>query len=230
MPIQIRMCYLYRRRRKKFPLTDILMSQLIREPLNLTSTWSVLELKTRNDNAHACASVTWLQSWLFFPKINWQATFSTPQFSQTTRFLFWMTVNDSINITRARELDWETLAHNSDWTLFRCFFSCQHHEAEQVVYVICTLPFCNFSGRTSVRYRFGSPFSSKVVVCGHGLVTLSLTINKNIKMALIAAHLNVGRSGGDSVAIGIYSPSTPTSIPGSPILPVPNKPYGFCGR
>ena len=37
------------------------------------------------------------------------------------------------------------------------------------------------SGRTSVRYRFGSPFSSKVVVCGHGLVTLSLTINETLK-------------------------------------------------
>ena len=51
-------------------------------------------------------------------------------------------------------------------------------------------------------------------------------------MALIAAHLNAGHSGGDSVAIGIYiySPSSPTSIPPSPILPVPNKPYGFCGR
>ena len=39
-------------------------------------------------------------------------------------------------------------------------------------------------------------------------------------MALIAAHLNAGHSGGDSVAIGIYSPSSPTSIPPSPILPV----------
>ena len=49
-------------------------------------------------------------------------------------------------------------------------------------------------------------------------------------MALIAAHLNAGHSGGDSVAIGIHSPSSPTSIPPSPILPVPKKPYGFCGR
>ena len=49
-------------------------------------------------------------------------------------------------------------------------------------------------------------------------------------MALIAAHLNAGHSGGDSVAIGIYSPSSPTSVPPSRILPVPNKPYGFCGR
>ena len=43
------------------------------------------------------------------------------------------------------------------------------------------------------------------MVCGHGLVTLSLTINETlIKMALIAAHLNAGHSGGDSVALGIY--------------------------
>ena len=32
-------------------------------------------------------------------------------------------------------------------------------------------------------------------------------------MALITAHLNAGRSGGDGVAIGIYSPSTPTPYP-----------------
>ena len=91
-------------------------------------------------------------------------------------------------------------------------------------------------------------------------------------MALIAAHLNAGHSGGDSVTIGITSPSSPTSaIPpptlfpsiislmvsvddkhhayfyyrdsylfraqelcenpvGRPGLPVPDKPYGFCGR
>ena len=53
-------------------------------------------------------------------------------------------------------------------------------------------------------------------------------------MALIAAHLNAeaGHSGGDdcSVAIGIQSPSPPTSTPPSPLLPVPNTPYGFCGR
>ena len=35
-----------------------------------------------------------------------------------------------------------------------------------------------YSRRTSVRIRFGSPFSSKIVVCGHCLVTLSLTINE----------------------------------------------------
>ena len=31
-------------------------------------------------------------------------------------------------------------------------------------------------------------------------------------MALIAAHLNAGHSGGDIVAIGIYSPSSPPSL------------------
>ena len=34
---------------------------------------------------------------------------------------------------------------------------------------------------TSVRLRFGSLFSLKVVVCGHSLVTLSLTINEILK-------------------------------------------------
>ena len=38
-------------------------------------------------------------------------------------------------------------------------------------------------------------------------------------MAVIAAHLNVGHSGGDSVAIGIYSLSFPTSIPPTPLPP-----------
>ena len=35
--------------------------------------------------------------------------------------------------------------------------------------------------RISVPFHFGSPFSSKVVVCGHCLVTLSLTINETLK-------------------------------------------------
>ena len=34
---------------------------------------------------------------------------------------------------------------------------------------------------TSVRICFGAPFSSKVAVCGHCLVTLSLTINETLK-------------------------------------------------
>ena len=34
---------------------------------------------------------------------------------------------------------------------------------------------------TSVRICFGSPFSSEIVVCGHCLVTLSLTVNETLK-------------------------------------------------
>ena len=49
--------------------------------------------------------------------------------------------------------------------------------------------------------ELGCPFCSKVVVCGHCLVTLTLTINENIPRALIAVHLS--HSGGDSVATGM---------------------------
>ena len=37
------------------------------------------------------------------------------------------------------------------------------------------------SRRTSVQFRFGSSLSSKVVVCGHCPVTLSLTIKETLK-------------------------------------------------
>ena len=50
-------------------------------------------------------------------------------------------------------------------------------------------------------------------------------------MALIAAHLNAGHSGGDTVAISIYTlPLPPPPYPLPPILHVPNKPYDFYGR
>ena len=66
-----------------------------------------------------------------------------------------------------------------------------------------------------------------VVVCGHGLVTLSLTINQTLKwrssLPILTQVILV-------VTVYILSLSFPTSIPPSPILPVPNKPYGFCGR
>ena len=47
--------------------------------------------------------------------------------------------------------------------------------------IVTRLPLRYFSSLrgTSVRIRFGSPFSSKVVVCGHCLVTLYLTIMKH---------------------------------------------------
>ena len=45
--------------------------------------------------------------------------------------------------------------------------------------------------RTSdVRFLFGSPFSSKVVVCGHCLGTLSLTINETLKWLSSLPGLN----------------------------------------
>ena len=96
---------------------------------------------------------------------------------------------------------------------------------------------------TSVRIRFGSPFSSKVVVCGHCLVRSVDTVlwlcpsqlMGNIKMALVAAHLNAGVILAVIVKCSnryiIISPPPPTPPLHSPFpLPVPNKPYGFCAR
>ena len=76
---------------------------------------------------------------------------------------------------------------------------------------------------TSVRIRFGSPFSaSKVVVCGHCLiVTLSLTINETLEWLSPLPILMQSHSGGDSVAIGMYSSLFPylhTTRPISPSL------------
>ena len=51
------------------------------------------------------------------------------------------------------------------------------------------------------------------MVCGHGLVTLFLTINETLKWLSSLSHLNAGHSGGDSVAIGIYSTSTSSFSP-----------------
>ena len=79
-----------------------------------------------------------------------------------------------------------------------------------------------WSRGTSVRIRFGFPFSSKVVVCGHWLVTLSLTINETLKLLW---SLPILMQAGShwlwwvSVAIVIWSPSTPPY----PLFPAPNK-------
>ena len=56
----------------------------------------------------------------------------------------------------------------------------------------------NWDGSLSLQKDLGSiPLRlsfliKKVVVCGHCLVTLSITSYSNIKMALIAARLNAG--------------------------------------
>ena len=55
----------------------------------------------------------------------------------------------------------------------------------------------------------------KVVVCGHSLVTLSLTINETLKRLSFWWWQ------------WYVSPSSP---PPYPLLPVPNKPDVFCGR
>ena len=86
------------------------------------------------------------------------------------------------------------------------------------------------SGKASVRIRFGSPFSSKVVVCGHCLVTLSLTIYETLKRHLslpILMHESFMWWQCSDRYINSLSPDLQTP---SPLLPVPNKPYGFCGR
>ena len=64
------------------------------------------------------------------------------------------------------------------------------------------------SERNSVRYRFGSPFSSIAVACEHCLVTLSLTFNETLSEWLSALPI--------LMQTGIYSPSSPTSIPPFP--------------
>ena len=56
------------------------------------------------------------------------------------------------------------------------------HYVYLLTYLLSLLPVRRYAGkRKDLGSRFGSPFSSKVVVCGHGLVTLSLTINETLK-------------------------------------------------
>ena len=62
------------------------------------------------------------------------------------------------------------------------------------------------------------------MVCGHSLVTLSITSYLNIKMALIAAHLNAG------IILVVSSDKYKISLSPHLQTPFPNKPYGFCGR
>ena len=50
-------------------------------------------------------------------------------------------------------------------------------------------------------------------------------------MVLIAAHLNAGIIPVVTVQRQVYNlPLPPPPFPLPPLLPVPNKPYGFCGR
>ena len=55
----------------------------------------------------------------------------------------------------------------------------------------------------AVRIRFGSPLSSEVVVCGHCLETLSLTINETLKW--LSSLGSRSHSDGASAALAIVS-------------------------
>ena len=58
------------------------------------------------------------------------------------------------------------------------------------------------SRKTSVRIRFGSPFSSEVVVCGHCLVTLSITVNETLNWL---SSLPILMQCSDRSAISLFS-------------------------
>ena len=85
-------------------------------------------------------------------------------------------------------------------------------------------------GLGSIPLRLSFLFK-KVVVCGHCLVTLSLTINETLEW-LSSLPILMQESFCWWQCIDRYISSLfPTSIPPpTPLFPVPNKPYGFCGR
>ena len=76
----------------------------------------------------------------------------------------------------------------------------------------------------------------KVEVAVLGCLPNKPTVSVDVKQhstntpSIAFRHFLHSQSGGDSVAIAIQSPSSPTSVPPSPLLLVPNKPHGFCGR
>ena len=68
-----------------------------------------------------------------------------------------------------------------------------------------------------VRIRFSSPFSSKVVVCGHCLVTLSLTIMKHLKwLSSLPILMQESFWWGQCSRVYVISP---------PLLPYPLHPF-----
>ena len=74
-----------------------------------------------------------------------------------------------------------------------------------------------------------SPYTSKIVVCGHSLVTLSLTINETLKwlssLPTLIEELFWWWQCNDRYIISL-SPHLHTPFP---LLTVSNKPYSFCG-
>ena len=73
---------------------------------------------------------------------------------------------------------------------------------------------------TSVRIRFGSPLSSNVVVCGHCLVTLSITINETLKwlssLPILTQESFWWLQYSDRYIISLSLPPPPCHLPPSP--------------
>ena len=83
---------------------------------------------------------------------------------------------------------------------------------------------------TTLLPHFGSPFSSKAVVCGHCLVTLSLTINETLKwlasLPLLTQESFWWRKCSDRYIISLFPPPQPPH-PHTPPPPHPPHPPPF---
>ena len=91
-------------------------------------------------------------------------------------------------------------------------------------------------GRTSVRYRFGSPFSSKRLWFVDTVLWLCPSLPTETLKWLSSLPILMQESFWwwqciDRYIISLFPPPPhPYPLPTHPLLPVPNKPYGFCGR
>ena len=88
------------------------------------------------------------------------------------------------------------------------------------------------SGRTSVRHRFGSPFTSKKLWFVDAVLWLCPSLPTETLKWLSSLPILMQESFwwwqcSDSI-ISLFPP--PHTPPPHPLLPFPNKPYGFCGR
>ena len=84
---------------------------------------------------------------------------------------------------------------------------------------------------TSVWIRFGCPFSSKIVVCGHCLLTLPLTVNETIKwlssMPILMQESFWWWQCGDRYIIYLRTPFSLSLI--SLMVSVDVKPHAYLG-
>ena len=88
------------------------------------------------------------------------------------------------------------------------------------------------SGKRTMSVRFPArlmpnlSFSSKVVVYGHRLVALPLTVNETQKCPSLLPIFKQDHSGGDSVAIGVAAPFLHRLRSRSPSVPLWRQ-FGF---